>query len=164
MHGESVAFAAHCRLWKPLSSSIRIASPGATSRTTWNPSESSATLSDATTHSGPSSLSFEPITSGRMPCGSRKASTPQPAIIATTAYAPRTRRWTFATAAKTVSGSSRVPLAARSSSCARTFSNTSESEFVLMCRRSVRNISSLSWSELVRLPLCPSTMPNGEFT
>ena len=60
-----------------------------------------------------------------------------------------------------VCGSSRSLTEAFSSSCASTLSSTSESELVLMCRRSCRNISSFSLSELVRLPLWPSTMPNG---
>jgi hypothetical protein len=49
------------------------------------PSESITTLSEATTHSGPVSVSLRPMISGRMPYGSRKASTPAPATIATTA-------------------------------------------------------------------------------
>src|SRR3990172_8550027 len=78
MHGESAGRAAHWRLWKAQSSSIRIASPGATSRTTLNSGVSSATLSEAMAHSVPRLDSRLPITSGRIPNGSRNPSTPKP--------------------------------------------------------------------------------------
>lgn len=68
------------------------------------------------------------------------------------------------TAAKIVSGSSETPCAAACSELASTFSSTSESESVLMWRRSRRYISSLSCSQFVRLPLCASMIPNGAFT
>jgi hypothetical protein len=45
-----------------------------------------------------------PMDSGRMPYGSRKASTPWPAMSATTAYEPRTRLCTLATAVNTSCG------------------------------------------------------------
>ena len=59
---------------------------------TSNPSASSATLSDAIMRSGPCSVLRDPSTSGRIPCGSRKATSPNPMIIATTAYPPEQRR------------------------------------------------------------------------
>jgi hypothetical protein len=62
------------RIWP--SSVISTASPGATSRTRLKPRMSRATLSDASAHSVPSGPSRLPITSGRMPFGSRKPTMP----------------------------------------------------------------------------------------
>jgi len=45
------------------------------------------------------------------------------------------------------------------SSCANTLSITSESDSVLMLRRSVSNTCWRSASVLIRLPLCASAMP-----
>ena len=67
-------------------------------------------------------------------------------------------------AVKIVCGSRRSLSEAFSSSCASTFSSTSESELVLMWRRSTSNNSCLSAAALVRLPLCTSTMPKGALT
>ena len=75
----------------------------------------------------------------------------------------RARACTPATALKMWSGVSSI----RSwicSSCASTFSSTSESESVLMWRRSSWNISRRSASVLTRLPLCANAMPYGELT
>ena len=66
-------------------SSMKIASPGATSRTSSKESIVSATLSEASMYSVPLALRRWPSTSGRMPCGSRKPRMPWPMIIATTA-------------------------------------------------------------------------------
>ena len=88
-----------------------------------------------------------------MPNGSRKASTPWPAISAMTAYEPRTRRCTLRTAVNTSSGWSGTPRVDFSSSCANTLSSTSESLSVLMWRWSVENSSAFSACALVRLPL-----------
>jgi len=109
-------------------------------------------------NSGPLAVSRVPSTSGRMPFGSRKPSTPWPMTIATTAYPPRHRRYSAVTAAKTSAGVTRgVPT--RCSSEASTFSSTSESELVLRCRRSSRISTSASSAALVRLPLWPRQMP-----
>ena len=60
---------------------MKIASPGAISRSSLNPATSKATLSDATMYSIlPSSSTREPRTKGRMPKGSRKATRPAPMI------------------------------------------------------------------------------------
>ena len=67
-----------------------------------------------------------------------------PAISATTAYEPRTRRCTSRTAVKTSLGRAAACRASRfSSSCASTLSSTSESLSVLMWRWSRRNSSCL---------------------
>src|SRR6185295_8724344 len=58
---------------------MKTASPGATSRSTEKPSASSATDSLATTYSVPPIDSLTPMINGRMPNGSRKASSPYPA-------------------------------------------------------------------------------------
>ena len=71
-----LAAGAHCRWCKRCSISTKIASPGATSRSTWKPSVSKATDSEANRYSVPSLVSLLPKTSGRMPYGSRKASMP----------------------------------------------------------------------------------------
>src|SRR5574340_26360 len=63
---------------------------------------------------------------------------------ATTAYAPLQRECTPVTAPKIVSRFSRRPDARTCSSCASTFSNTSESELVLTWRKSERNSDSFS--------------------
>ncbi len=52
------------------------------------------------------------------------------------------------TARKIASGSRCTPCAAACNSCASTFSSASESDSVLMWRRSRRNISSLIWSRI----------------
>jgi hypothetical protein len=67
---------AHWRLTKLPRVSISTASPGSTSRSILKPSVSIATLSDATMYSMPSGVWLRPITSGRMPQGSRNASRP----------------------------------------------------------------------------------------
>jgi len=76
MHGLSDEFSAHWRWWNPPDWSTKIASPGATSRSTVKPSGSSATDSDATTYSLPPIASCWPMMSGLIPNGSRKASMP----------------------------------------------------------------------------------------
>jgi len=60
------------------------ASPGATSRSISKPSVLQTTLSEAITRSVKPSASLVPMNSGRMPFGSRKATTPQPVITVTT--------------------------------------------------------------------------------
>ena len=71
-----MGFCAHCRAWNAPVLSTKTASPGATSRSTWKPSGSIATDSDATMYSVPPICSFLPMMSGRMPYGSRNASMP----------------------------------------------------------------------------------------
>jgi hypothetical protein len=71
-----------------------------------------------------------------MPFGSRNANKPKLAIMATTAYAPLQRLCTPATASNAMSVLSTAFFEVFSISCANTFSNTSESELVLMCRKS----------------------------
>ncbi len=122
---------------------MNTASPGATSRTMSKPSISSATLSEASIHSVPFLVSRLPITSGRMPFGSRNPRMPWPITMATTAYPPRQRRYTALAAAKMSAGVTRgVPT--RCSSEASTLSSTSESEPVLRWRRSSRTSTSVS--------------------
>ncbi|MNC87722.1 hypothetical protein D3C83_34700 [compost metagenome] len=58
MHGLRLARAAHCWAWKLPSSSMKMASPGAMSRSTRNPSASTATDSEATMYSVPASVSL----------------------------------------------------------------------------------------------------------
>ncbi|CFO35614.1 Uncharacterised protein [Bordetella pertussis] len=76
IHGTSCALSAHWRLVMRPSRSTNIASPGSTSRTKAKPLPSSATDSEAAIHSTPSSVSWRPMHSGRMPWGSRNASMP----------------------------------------------------------------------------------------
>ena len=64
---------------------ITTASPGAMSRTRAKPRMSSATDSEATAYSGPAAVSRLPSTSGRIPCGSRKATRPRPSTMPTMA-------------------------------------------------------------------------------
>ena len=90
-----------CALWQP-SSSTHTTSPGRTSRTTSAPTRSSAHVSDATTQSSP----MRPSVSGRMPSGSRNA-TSTPSAIATTEYAPASRRIVAATASGSGAGLAR---------------------------------------------------------
>lgn len=77
MHGRSCC----CRHWlhtrSPSSVTITI-SPGCTSRTRLKPIGPNAQSSDAMHHSGPSGVRRVPSTSGRMPFGSRKATSPTP--------------------------------------------------------------------------------------
>src|SRR3972149_1454311 len=80
MQGFRLAPGAHCWLWKFPCSSMNTASPGAMSRSTRNPSASTATDSEATMYSVPVSVSLYPITAGRMPNGARNASTPWPPV------------------------------------------------------------------------------------
>ena len=75
----------HCWEWSRPCSSMNTASPGATSRTSLKDSMSSATFSDASMYSVPRAVRRSPSTSGRMPFGSRKPSTPWPITITTTA-------------------------------------------------------------------------------
>ena len=159
MQGLRLGFSAHCFEWIRPSRSMKIASPGATSRVSAWPVPTIATDSLATITSGPSGPSPSPNESGRMPYGSRNASRPWPAISATTAYEPLMRRCTALTAAKISSGVSCHSRAAPSSSCASTLISTSVSLPVLMCRRSTSNSSCFSAWALVRLPLCTRTMP-----
>ena len=85
MQGVWRTAATHCWLCRRPCSSMNTASPGATSRTRWKPSMSSATFSEASMYSSPLRVVRRPSTSGRMPLGSRKPSTPWPISIATTA-------------------------------------------------------------------------------
>ena len=105
-----------------------------------------------------------PSTSGRMPNGSRNASSPCPAISAIAAYEPSTRSCSALIASNTWSGSRSLPRTCACSSLASTLTSSSVSESVLRCRRSMWKSSSVSSRVFVRLPLCTSTMPYGAFT
>ncbi len=76
MHGASMGCSAHWRAWNFPVWSMKTASPGATSRSTVKPSASKATDSLATTYSVPPIASLTPMMSGRMPYGSRNATSP----------------------------------------------------------------------------------------
>ena len=85
MHGANGCGSAHCLVCSSPRAVTTTASPGATSRTRSKPRMSSATDSDATAYSSPASVLRWPSTSGRMPCGSRNATSPRPSTVATTA-------------------------------------------------------------------------------
>ncbi len=72
-----------------------------------------------------------PRMSGRMPKGSRNASSPYPAIRAIEAYDPSTRSCTRATARKTWSGSRSGPVISDCSSEPRMLTSSSVSLLVL---------------------------------
>ena len=129
MHGERDGSAAHWRTASVPSSLTQTASPGSTSRRNSNPTALSATLSEATMYSVPSGPSREPRASGRIPRGSRNATSPNPNTRATAAYPPTQRRCTPETARK-MSSSPMHGEPEACSSCANTLSSTSESESV----------------------------------
>ncbi|MNV45977.1 hypothetical protein D3C71_1377910 [compost metagenome] len=85
MHGVCSAGSAQISENSSPRAVITSASPGCTSRTRWKPSTSSAADSEATMYSSPSAWLRLPSTSGRMPCGSRKATRPRPSTTLTTA-------------------------------------------------------------------------------
>ena len=92
MQGDRDGSLAHWRTDSVPASRTQTASPGSTSRRNSNPTALSATLSDATMYSVPSGPSREPRASGRIPCGSRNATSPNPKTRATAAYPPTHRR------------------------------------------------------------------------
>ena len=161
MQGALACSGAHCWANSSPRAVTTMPSPGRTSRTRSKPRMSSATDSEATMYSSPPAAARLPSTSGRIPLGSRNATSPRPSTAQTTAYPPLARCATPAMARNAASG---VSAFCRSSSCANTLSRTSESDSVLTLRRSCSNTSRRSASVFTRLPLCASAMPNGEFT
>ena len=158
--GSASALSAHWRAWKLPAWSTKIASPGATSRSTRKPSGSSATDSDATRYSVPpiglvdaddQRPDAERIAEREHAvAGDHRHDGVRAAAAAMARRRPRGRSHRGRAGDAAPRARARAP--ARSAA-------PRESELVLTCRKSSSNSSRFSASLFVRLPLCAERQP-----